>query len=125
MPRRFDFLRPIFTAAIVFASLASLARSPAVAADVAPPVRLVRVPLDDRVTLKALLEAGLDIVEVHGRTEAMIYAKSADDAILTGLGARVELVDANPGATAAEIARRDLASRPRPASAPILVAPFQ
>ena len=79
----------------------------------------IRVPIEGRISIPALLEAGLDIVEVHGSRDVVIFAWPGDEAVLEGLGARAELLDANPGATAAARARRELAARPRAAAAPV------
>lgn len=83
------------------------------ALDVASPVQLVRVILDERVTLTTLLEAGFDVEGVRDGA-AMLYTHDGDETRLGALGARIEVVDANPGATAAARARRELAATPRP-----------
>jgi hypothetical protein len=84
-----------------------------------PQPRKVRVALDETLSITALLEAGLDIVEVHGPREAVIFAWPGDEAILASLGAETELLDANPGASEAARAVAELASRPRADAAPV------
>ena len=74
--------------------------------------RQVRVRLDANVTLRTLLEAGLDIVDVHGG-EVDLFEWPGDDATLARLGAVSRVVDENPGRTAADRARRELATRAR------------
>ena len=112
--RRLPSLAPLLAFGVLLAG-ALLPAPAARALDVASPVRLVRVTLDDRVTLGALLEAGFDVASVHGPS-ALLYVRDADDRTLGLLGARFEVVDANPGATAAARARRELAAGPRPAA---------
>lgn len=74
--------------------------------------RQVRIALDERVTIRTLLEAGLDIVEVRGQRHAEILEWPGDAATLERLGARTELVDADPGRTAAVRSRAGSAARP-------------
>ena len=82
-------------------------------ADVPHP-RLVDVELRPSAPLTAVLEAGLDVIEVHGLGRVRILEWPGDEAALARLGARVTLIDADPGRTAAERAAADLASRPTP-----------
>ncbi|MBI5170486.1 MAG: immune inhibitor A [Candidatus Eisenbacteria bacterium] len=99
-----------FALLLALVSIASGARAQA--------PRQVRVRLDAHVTLRTLLEAGLDIVDVHGG-DVDLYEWPGDGETLARLGANTRVVDENPGRTAAERARRELASRPR--TAPRLV----
>ncbi len=90
----------LLLAAVLLASTA-LAQAP----------RQVRVRLGPAVTLRTLLEAGLDVIEVHGESVDLLEWPG-DDATLARLRADVRVVDEHPGRTAAERARRELASRP-------------
>src|SRR5437867_5361066 len=82
-------------------------------ADLAQP-RLVRVRLGAGLTVAKLLEAGLDIVEVKGTSEAHLLEWPGDEIKLIGLAATSEVLDAYPGRTAALRARAELVSRPAP-----------
>jgi carboxypeptidase T len=85
----------------------------------APPIvepRLVGVLLQAGVTVAALLEAGLDVVEVDGGS-ALLLEWPGDAERLAGLGAAARLVDEHPGRSAAARTRAEQASRPRPAPA--------
>jgi carboxypeptidase T len=95
-----------FALAILTLSLAAFARS--ASADEIPTPRLVRVSFTPTISLTTLLEAGLDIVEVHGTRDANVLEWPGDEAILVGIGARAELIDEHPGET---LARRSLAER--------------
>ena len=103
-------------AAILFLSLifAPLASGPATADEATPGPRLVEVELPQGMTIAAIQEAGLDLVEVHGAARARVLAWPGDDATLARLGVRVTLIDADPSRTAAERARAELAGRPAP-----------
>ena len=72
--------------------------------------RLVRVPLAGAVTLQAVLEAGLDVVEVHGGDAVVILEWPGDDETLARLGASPQLLDADPGASAAARTRAEFAA---------------
>ncbi len=74
--------------------------------------RHVRVTLAGPVSIATLLEAGLDVVDVHG-AYADVYEWPGDEVTLARLGLEARLVDADPGRTAAERARRSLAVAPR------------
>ena len=74
-----------------------------------PHPRLVDVELGPSAPLTAVLEAGLDVIEVHGSSRVRILEWPGDEAALARLGARVTLIDADPGRTAAERAAADLA----------------
>jgi len=113
-PRVFSFL----LAALLGLSFAA---PRARAASVAPAVRLVRITLDARVTLPAILGAGLDVASVHG-DQALVYVREVDAAALAALGAHVETLDADPGATAARRAAAEIAGRARPTPARVLSA---
>ena len=73
--------------------------------------KLVRVPLTTRLTAQRLVDAGLDVVSVHGET-CLLLVTPDDETALRAMGATCVLVDAEPGATAARRARAELASRP-------------
>jgi hypothetical protein len=73
-----------------------------------PEPRLVRVPLDRGLHGPALLEAGLDVVEMRAGRFAMVLEWPGDEAKLASLGAVVEVVDPAPGRTAADRARAEL-----------------
>ena len=75
--------------------------------------RLVEVELG-QVPFTRLLEAGLDVVEVRGASRARLLEWPGDEVTLRGLGVTVTLIDADPGRTAAERARAELAARPTP-----------
>lgn len=98
--------RIAFTFAALLLALASVASSA-----LAQSPRQVRVRLDANVSLRTLLEAGLDIVDVHGG-DVDLLEWPGDAAMLARLGANTRVVDENPGRTAAERARRELAQRP-------------
>ena len=93
------------------APAAASAAAPA-AADLAPEPRLVRVVLGPRLPLSALLEAGLDVVEVHAGREAMLLEWPGEDEKLASLGAAAELMDVAPGRSAARRTREELSARP-------------
>ncbi|MFI5372749.1 MAG: M14 family zinc carboxypeptidase, partial [Candidatus Eisenbacteria bacterium] len=97
-------------------ALVALASGPGPAA--ASGVRLVRVPLAGGITAQRLVDAGLDVVSVRGGG-CLLLATDADDAILASLGASWELMDPDPGATAARRTRTELAARPIPAGRPV------
>lgn len=85
--------------------------------------RLVRVDLSDgRLTPEALMAAGLDVIESRRGDFAMILERLPDEATLDRLAARREVVDEHPGWTAAEAARKELASGARPAGRRVLSA---
>jgi hypothetical protein len=107
-------LRTLLTSLL---ALGALALATAASADPIPQPRLVRVPLGGPVSVRALQQAGLDLVEVRGQREAWLLEWPGDQATLAGLGAQVELVDASPGATAAARARAELSAHARPAPA--------
>jgi len=95
--------------AAVSLGVSVLAAHPALAAP-----RLVRVPLEGGLTAQRLVDAGLDVIGVRGGA-CMLLVNPDDDARLASLGARPELVDADPGATAAARTRADRAAHPAPA----------
>ena len=84
-----------------------------------PEPRLVRVALDRVVTLAGLLEAGLDVVDVKAGESATLLEWPGDAATLATLGARVEVLDDDPAASAARRAAEELAARPRPPGTPV------
>ncbi|MEO5616368.1 MAG: M14 family zinc carboxypeptidase [Candidatus Eisenbacteria bacterium] len=110
--------------AAVFALLLALSAAPAFGAVSAPggslpQPRKVRVILDAPLSITALLEAGLDIVEVHGPRDVVIFEWPGDVETLERLGATPMLLDANPGATEAARAREELTARPGTPAAPV------
>ncbi len=110
---------PFSTVAAIVCLVASLAvPSPARAGDLPNPAR-VRVALGGEVTPEALLRAGLDIVELRAGREAIVFAWPGDAETIARLGGRAELLDPDPGATAAARAAREMASRPRPRGTPV------
>src|SRR5439155_24342586 len=72
------------------------------------------VRLGAGLTVAKLLQAGLDIVEVKGTSEAHLLEWPGDEIKLIGLAATSEVLDAYPGRTAALRARAELVSRPAP-----------
>ena len=82
-------------------------------ADLVQP-RLVRVRLSAGLTVAKLLEAGLDVIEVKGTSEAKLLEWPGDEIKLSGLSATAEVVDASPGRSAALRSQSELASQPRP-----------
>lgn len=76
--------------------------------------RLVRVELGPSLSLSALHEQGLDVIEVRRGHQAVLLEWPGDDATLARLGAAVTLLDPEPGRTAALRARAELAARPAP-----------
>jgi hypothetical protein len=87
----------------------------AASAFAAPPgtPRLVEVTLGG-MPVETFLGAGLDVVEVRGASRVRILEWPGDEATLAHLGLPATVIDADPGATAAERARAELASRPAP-----------
>ena len=87
--------------------------------------RLVRVPLTGALTLPAVLEAGLDVVEVHRPGAVVILEWPGDEVTLARLGAAPEVLDADPGRTAAARTRAEVAAgivtlpAPRDVAAPL------
>jgi carboxypeptidase T len=73
---------------------------------IAPGPRLVRIRLAPATPLTTLLEAGLDIVAVHGTRDANVLEWPGDDATIAALGVTVEVLDEHPGEM---LARRSLA----------------
>ncbi|MCC6650245.1 MAG: hypothetical protein IT348_03755 [Candidatus Eisenbacteria bacterium] len=110
MPRLVRLFLVVILAGLL-GSTAAFAQSP----------RQVRVSLAGGVTVQALLEAGLDIVDLRGAS-ADILEWPGDEATLARLGATVTLVDENPGRTAAERNRRELSAMPRRAGTRVLSA---
>lgn len=102
MPRS----RPLLLALLLM--LAAGFASPASA----QPPRLVRVAFDGAFSMTQLLEGGFDVLEGAGKTWTDVLLWPGDEARLAALGARYRLVDADPGRTAAELARLD-AARPQ------------
>lgn len=98
-------MRPFASLLPAIALIAALHASPAGAAS----PRQLRVSLDARVTLTRLLEAGLDVVSVRAGRSVDVLAWPGDDATLSALGARVTVVDEDPGLHAAQRARAELA----------------
>jgi carboxypeptidase T len=90
--------------------LFALLSPPAPARAQAP--RQVRVELRGPVTLRALLEAGLDVTRARDGAWAELLEWPGDAGRLAALGAEVRLLDPDPGRTAAERARAELAARP-------------
>jgi carboxypeptidase T len=88
--------------------------APAAAQDPLPTPRLVEFELGPNVPFDALLEAGLDIVEVRGTRRVRLLEWPGDGATLQRLGGRITLVDADPARSAADRAAAELAGRPAP-----------
>jgi hypothetical protein len=74
--------------------------------------RLVRVGLTSGLTVEALMNAGIDVIESRPGNYAMILERTADQATLARLGAPTEVIDEHPGQTAANRAQQELSSRP-------------
>lgn len=100
------------TLLLALASLGVLSSASWSAVDTPP--RLVRVNLDPNVTVERLFEVGVDVIEIKRGSHCLVLEWPGDEAKLGSIGARVTLVDADPGRTAAERARADFASRPAP-----------
>jgi hypothetical protein len=73
--------------------------------------RLVRVPLHPGLSAQRLVDAGLDVVSVHGNA-CLLLLRPEDEAALGALGATSVLLDPDPGRTAALRARAELTARP-------------
>ncbi|TMQ72742.1 MAG: zinc carboxypeptidase [Candidatus Eisenbacteria bacterium] len=73
--------------------------------------RLVRVALSTSLTAQALAQAGIDVIEAHPGRFAMVLEWPGDDARLARLGAPREVIDEDPGVTAARRAHEDLPRR--------------
>ena len=108
---------PIIAAALLLALAWSCAMPAGAAArgetgapSLPPEPRLVRVALGPGLPLRALLEAGLDVVEVRGGREALLFEWPGDEATLAALGAAPELEDATPGRSAARRAYEELSA---------------
>jgi carboxypeptidase T len=101
---------------LAIAALLGLALAPgtAIAQQPATSPRLIEVDLGPTMPLTALLEAGLDVVEVRGARRARILEWPGDEGTLQRLGVSVDLIDADPARTAAERARAERAARPAP-----------
>jgi hypothetical protein len=85
--------------------------------------QLVRIDLTSGdLTVEALMNAGIDVIESRPGNFALILERTADQATLARLGAHTELVDAHPGKTAADLARQELSSRPREAGKQVMSA---
>jgi hypothetical protein len=102
--------------------LALLLAAPAAAQEIPRGPRLVDVELGPSVSFAAVLEAGLDVVEVHGASRVRLLEWPGDEGILQRLGARVTLVDADPARTAADRAAAELAGRIAPRGQRVLSA---
>ncbi len=90
---------------------ATLAASVCLACPVAAePPRLVRVAFDGSTSMTQLLEGGFDVLDGAAPTWTDVLLWPGDEARLRSLGARYRLVDADPGRTAAELARREAVS---------------
>jgi hypothetical protein len=72
--------------------------------------RHVRVELGGAVDMRALLEGGFDIVHARPGTFAEVYAWPGDEARLAAMGARVTLLDEDPGRTQARRTQREIES---------------
>lgn len=73
--------------------------------------RHVRVALDGTVTLNRILEAGFDVIDTDRGGSVELLEWPGDTERLAQLGAHVILLDADPGRTAADRSRRELAER--------------
>ena len=82
--------------------------------------RLTRIELGGEVTVERLIEAGLDLVEVHRGSHCVILEWARDRERLAALGARTVVLDADPGRSAAARSRAEIESRPRPAGRRVL-----
>ncbi|MEK7331282.1 MAG: M14 family metallopeptidase, partial [Candidatus Eisenbacteria bacterium] len=99
-----------------------LIAAPAAAQESAPGPRLLELELGPTVPFDALLEAGLDVVEVRGARRVRLLEWPGDAAVLQRLGGRVTLVDADPARSAADRAAAELAGRPAPRGQRVLSA---
>jgi carboxypeptidase T len=88
-----------------------LALDPA-AAEAARP-RLVRVEMQGDIAPETLIDAGLDVIEVHRGDHCLILEWPGDAARLARLGAATTVLDPDPGRTAALRSEADLAAMPR------------
>ncbi len=84
--------------------------------------RLVEVEMGPNVPFTALLEAGLDVVEVRGTSRARVLEWPGDEVTLQRLGVTLRLIDADPARTAAERAQAELTARPAPRGRRVLSA---
>ncbi|MEO5988978.1 MAG: M14 family zinc carboxypeptidase, partial [Candidatus Eisenbacteria bacterium] len=73
--------------------------------------RRVRVALEGSMTLSRLLEAGFDVIDRHRSDAVELLEWPGDAERLAQLGARVVVLDADPGRTAADRARRELSAK--------------
>jgi hypothetical protein len=83
---------------------------------------LVKVALTDKVTPRALVAAGLDVVEARPGRFAMILEWPGDAERIARLGVSSQTIDDDPGATEARRSRVDLGVQPRLAGKPVLSA---
>src|SRR5437762_11219371 len=96
-------------ATVLAALLWALTGGPTAAGAMAEHPRLIRVILPPDASPTALFESGLDLISVSGPREATLLEWPHEAAIVAALGARVELLDADPGRTAAARSRADRA----------------
>lgn len=101
------------TPALLVAGLVAVLAATA-SAQTAPGPRLVEVELAPGTPFSALLEAGLDLVEVRGARRARLLEWPGDETTLQRLGVGITVIDADPARSAAERARTELAARPAP-----------
>jgi carboxypeptidase T len=77
-----------------------------------PHPRLVRVTLLPPASLTTLLETGLDVIRIEDERHALVYEWPGDEAELARIGGRFEVIDPDPGRTAAARSAADRAARP-------------
>ncbi len=87
----------------------------------AQPPALVEVDLATDHTLRDLLRAGLDVIDLHDGT-ARILARPHDQERLASMGLTPRVLDHEPGRTLAARTRAELAARPAAKPAPVRAA---
>jgi hypothetical protein len=98
-------MRPLSRILPALALLVALLAAPASAGP-----RQIRIALDSRVTLESVLSAGLDVVSVRHGQSVDVLEWDKDAAAIAALGARITVVDEDPGLHAAQRARAELAA---------------
>jgi hypothetical protein len=106
--------RPLLALAALIPCLAAVLATTAPAQTPPQGPRLVEVELGPGVPFSALLEAGLDVIEVRGAGRARVLEWPGDETTLQRLGVGITLIDADPSRTAAERAQAERVARPAP-----------
>jgi carboxypeptidase T len=117
--RRAPLLASICLLSLAFALFSP---TPGRAAESTPGPSLIEVELPLGMTIAAIQEAGLDLIEVRGASRARLLQWPGDEATLARLGVTVTVIDPDPSRTAAERAQRELAARPAPRGTKVLSA---